>query len=256
MCFWRISDRTNSPSFKKAKEAAIKAIGLDPSSPVAITNMAEILDNEYNFVEAEEKIQMALKIAPDNPYVLRNAGRFYTTLGREEESTLYCKKALQNDPYNKTAFEYLFDSYYYAGKYSDARETTYEFNDLGYPFDCQRYFRLLLAENDLDAILAYAESERDDNCYKIALAAANFLSDNNAEAENIINDLLNYGVAYYLIAFAYSFGENKANTMLFLEKSYSACEKYLTYIKVDPAFKNLRNEPQFLAIINKMNFPE
>jgi adenylate cyclase len=256
MCFWRISPSTDSPTFKKAKETALKALELDPSSPIALTNIAEILDNEYNFKEAEEKIQLALRIAPDNPYVLRNAGRFYTILGKKEESISYCKKALQNDPNNKTALQYLFDSYYYGGRLSDAKDVTKEFNDLGYILDCRRKHLLLLAEKDLSAIKFNSDYEGDDSCRKIVLAAVAFLSDNADEAEKIIKELLNDGVSYYDIASSYSFGNNTANTMLYLEKSYAAHEKHLTYIKVDPVFRRFGNEPVFRDIINKMNFPE
>lgn len=254
MCLWRISPNSDSPSFKKAKEAALKALELDPSSPIAITNIAEIFDNEYNFKEAEEKIELALKIAPDNPYVLRNAGRFYTVLGRKDESIAYCKKALQNDPNNRTALQYLFDSYYYAGKLSDAKNVTNEFDDLGYNLDCRRKSLLLLAERDLNSIKN--DSEGNDTCSKMALTAVYFLSDNTTEAEDIIKELLDDGVTFYDIATAYSFGKNIANTIFYLEKSYSAGEKHLTYVKVDPVFKRLRNEQRFQDIIYKMHFPE
>ena len=53
MCHWRKATSTNSPEFKEAKRTAEKALELDPASGVAIVNVAEILDNEYDFAAAD-----------------------------------------------------------------------------------------------------------------------------------------------------------------------------------------------------------
>ena len=256
MCLWRNSATTDSPTYKKAIETARRAVELDPSSGVAIVNMAEILDNQHNFKEAEEKIRLAVQIAPDDPYVLRNAGRFYGVIGREEESISFCKKALQIDPHNSTALNYLFDAYYFSGYFQEAGSVHKEINDLGYGLNYWRYYRLLLAENKLTSILTKPAPEGSGLYYKIALAAADFATGKKIEAESIINELIYDGASNYYIAFAYSFIEDPENACLFLERSYSAKEKILTYLKVEPAFERIRNEPRIRIIIDKMNFPE
>ncbi len=256
MCYWRGSGGAGSPSFKKAKAYAEKGMELDPSSGVAIVNMAEILDNEYNFTEAEEKIKLALKIDPENPYVLRNAGRFYTLMGRGEESITFCKDAVQHDPNNISALSYLFDAYYYSNRFQEAKKVINELKDLGLLIQSRRYYRLLLAEDKLDSILNKPNYKMGDNFYKIALTAANFKAGNKLEAENLGNELIKDSLNYYYIAFAYSFSDNPDKVCELLEKSYYAKEKILTYLKVDPAFRKIRNEPRFKNIIKKMGFPD
>jgi len=256
MCLWRNSATTDSPTYKKAIETARKAVELDPSSGVAIVNMAEILDNQHNFLEAEEKIRLAVQIAPDDPYVLRNAGRFFGVIGRKEESISFCKRALQIDPHNSTALNYLFDAYFFSGYFQEARRVYEEKKLLGYTLSYFKLQRLLLAENKFDSILNTPPPEEDTIVYKMALAAANFATGKRNEAESIINELIYDGASNYYIAFAYSFVEDPENACLFLEKSYSAKEKILTYLKVEPAFERIRNEPRIRNIIDKMNFPE
>jgi len=256
MCLWRNSATTDSPTYKKAIETSVRAVELDPSSGVAIVNMAEILDNHHNFLEAEEKIRRALEIAPDDPYVLRNAGRFFGVIGREEESISFCKKALQIDPHNSTALNYLFDAYFFSGYLQQARSVYEEKKLLGDTLSYFRFQRLLLAEKKFDSILTISPPEKGIIEYKMALAAANFATGNKIEAEGIINELINDGASNYYIAFANSFEEDPENACLFLEKSYAAKEKILTYLKVEPAFERIRNEPRIRNIIDKMNFPE
>jgi adenylate cyclase len=256
MCFWRSAEKTDSPLFNKAKKANEKSLELDPSSGIAIANMAEMLDNEYNFKDAEEQIKLALKIDPDNPYVLRNAGRLYTLLGREEESISFCIAALKNDPNNHTALSFLFDAYYFSGHIPEAWKIINEMRDLGFDISSARYYRLLLAENKLDSILSKSNSEGNNNSYKIALTAANFKVGNKIEAEKMANKLIEDSVTYYMIAYAYSFGDDPEKVCSFLEKSYTAKEILLRHLKVDPAFIRIRKEHRYKNIINKMKFPD
>src|SRR5664280_3065794 len=105
--------------------------------------MAEILDNEYDFEGAEQKIKAALKIDPDNQYILRNAGRFYTKLGRKDESILLCNRAIQNDPYNPTTLVYLALAYFYADRITEAMATLNRYHELEYKGLSWLYYCLL-----------------------------------------------------------------------------------------------------------------
>jgi TolB-like protein/Flp pilus assembly protein TadD len=123
MYYCRLTSTADSPEFKEAKRTSEKALELDHNSGIAIINMAEILESEYNFEGAEEKIKAALKINPDNQYVLRNAGRFYTRLGKRKESISLCNRALQDDPTNPTALVYLTLAYFYSDSLTQAMST-------------------------------------------------------------------------------------------------------------------------------------
>ena len=49
-------------SFRKLSELQRELLQLEPASGTAIVNVAEILDNEYDFEGAKEKIDLALKV--------------------------------------------------------------------------------------------------------------------------------------------------------------------------------------------------
>src|SRR5664280_249861 len=133
MYYCRLASTADSPEFKEAKRTSEKALELDHNSGIAIVNMAEILESEYNFEGAEEKIKTALNIDPDNQYVLRNAGRFYTRLGKREESISLCNRALQNDPNNPTALVYLTLAYFYSDSLTQAMATSVSYTHLTLP---------------------------------------------------------------------------------------------------------------------------
>lgn len=256
MIYWRKSSTTDSPEFQNARLAAEKAYELAPTSGITIVNMAEILENEYNFKEAEEKIIQALKIEPDNPYVLRNAGRFYTLLGRQNLSISYCKRALQDDPTNPTALVYLTRAYFYAGDYSDAWTSLEAMQKLGRSGNSMLYYQLLLEEDNLEKIVN--EPSYNDNivAHSFGLAAAHIISGNKNIADSLINSMKENNIPgyNYLVALAHAYGDDAGQVCIWLERSFDAKERYLTYLRVDPGFRKYRHEPQVKNILKKMKF--
>ena len=255
MCYWRLASTVDAPEFQEAKLAAERAFELDPTSSTAIVNMATILDNQYDFEGAEEKIKLALKIDPKNQYVLRNAGRFYTILGRKDESISLCNQALNSDPNNSTALYYLAFAYFYSGNFTEAWTTLNKYYELENKGLRYLYYQLLLAEGDFERVMNEQSFDDDNNARNIALAAVNFRLGHKKVAEKICNDLKEENISFYWIAFAYSYGDEPEKVYEYLERSYTTREKQLTYLGVEPAFKKFRNEPRMKILLQKMKFP-
>jgi len=255
MCYWRLASTSLAPEFKEAENAAERALALDPTSGTAIVNMATILDNQYDFEGAEEKTRLAMKIDPDNQYVLRNAGRFYTLLGRKDESITLCNLALKNDPNNSTALYYLALAYFYSGNFKEAWTILNKYYALENKGLGTLYYQLLLAEGNLDRIINEPGFEEDYNARNIGLAAVNFRLEHKNVAEKICNDLKEKNIPFYWIAFAYTYGDEPEKVYEYLERSYALREKQLTYLGVEPAFKKFRNEPRMKILFQKMKFP-
>jgi len=245
------------PEFRKAKLAAERALELNPAEGTAIVNLAEILDNEYDFKGAEEKIKLALKVDPDNQYVLRNAGRFYTLLGKGDESILYCRRALENDPNNRAALHYLTIAYFYAHRFKEAWTTFKKFYELEYTSgNLQRlYYQLLLEEGNFDRIIKEPSFKGDDQGHAIALAAANFALGNKIAGEKLCDSLKTENYPAFWIAFIYAYGNDSSKVFEWLEKSYILRERELTLVGVEPAFKRLRNDQRMKDLLQKMNLP-
>jgi len=256
MCYWRLAATTNSSEFRESKRTAEKALELDPNSGVAIVNIAEILDNEFDFAGADEKIKQALKIDPYNQYVLRNAGRFYTKLGKADESISYCKQALQNNPNNQTVLGYLIDALFYAGRLDEAMETFIKFREIGYSRVGYPY-KFFLEKGNFNRIINEPVIEESGYIHDVFLAAAYFGLDHINEAEKLLRRLIEENIPAYWIAFAYAYGDEPVKVSEWLEKSYSIRENdELTYLGVEPAFKKYRDEPVVRKILQEMNFPE
>ena len=248
MVYFRNSERTNDKQFNEAKQVAIKALQLDPTSGIAAINVAEFLDNEYDFHGALEKIELGLKLDPENSYVLRNAGRFYTLLGRREESIALCKKAIEKDPFQKTAKWYLYLAYFFAEQYKEAYVVT-SFGTVG--------IRLKIQLNSIEESLKYIES-LDDIGKMYGRSLLYVKSGKLKEANEALSQLIKAGLDYYCydIAIVLTMLGKFDNAMDWLEKGYANKTFGMVYINVEPEFKKLRNNDRFKKLVEKMNFPK
>lgn len=257
MCYWRRAHHSNDPDFITAKQKAMRAVELDPTSGVSVVNMAEILDNEYDFKGAEEKIKVALSIEPDKQYVLRNACRFYTKVGKFEEAIGYCKEALKTDPTNPTVLQYEALANYYAGNVEKAWDTFDKFKELENSNLTMTilYYKLLLNDGNYDKILTEPAFEGEEEIQEIAKAAAEFAAGNKEEAERLCKILIEKNTRAYEIALIYAYGNNPQKMYEWLERSYNQKETVLTYLGVEPAFRKFRNDSQFRKLMQKINLP-
>ena len=250
MVYLRKSERTNDKLFNEAKQVAIKAFELDPASGIAAINVAEFLDYEYDFEGAHEKIELGLKLDPENSYVLRNAGRHYTLLGRKEESIAFCKKAIEKDPYQKTAQFYLFLAYYYA-------EQNKEAYDLGNPFGGIEDIDLMIQFNSIEESSKLIESISDKGEQLYSHALLYFKSGKMQEANKTLTQLIEeFPERRYTIALLLTKLGKIDSAVDWLEKVYANRSGSLVYINVEPGFKELRNNNRFKKLVEKMNFPK
>ncbi len=260
MCYWRKSTSSLDDNFNKAKKASVKAFELDPSSGIAAVNLGEILDNEYDFQGALEMIDLGLQFEPNNPYVLRNVGRFYTILGRKAESIENCQKALKNDPIQRTAIGYLSEAYYHARQYDNVNLIIYKYKDL-YPsiMNERIVINVLTMENSNVETLKKAKEKMSPESSLILytnLLLAVKVSDDK-EAEEMLSQLVEkqphkrYSIA---LAFA-SMGEN-SKALDWLEKSFAFKDKDMVYVNVEPKFDVIRDSIRFKNLIKQMDFPK
>ena len=230
MCYWRKSPTFKAPYYKEAKAAAEKALELDPSLSIAVINMAEILETGFDLATAYDKIQLALRLDPENPYVLRNAGRFYTMLGRQAESITFCKQALQNDPIQRTAMMYLASAYFYAGDFTNAQATA-ELYEKNWNGNNLKYIKLLCQLENNQPISDASEYPEVEILLK-------FKAGNRAEALTLCEKLAReHGHdRAYSIARAYAYGNENEKSLSWLERAWSNGERRFGFIKVDPYF--------------------
>ena len=62
-------------------------------------------------------------------------------------------------------------------------------------------------------------------------------------------------VSSYVMAQIYARLGNKSESMARLERAYADRDSNLTYLKVDPVFDDIRSNPQYQALLEKLGIP-
>jgi TolB-like protein len=80
-----------------AKEAATMALQLDPSMVEAHFSLAQTLEYDWNWSEAEKEFKLALKLNPNYPDAHVQYGRLVQALGRNDEAMKEMSRAMELD---------------------------------------------------------------------------------------------------------------------------------------------------------------
>ncbi|HEV2101762.1 MAG TPA: protein kinase [Candidatus Acidoferrum sp.] len=110
----------------KAKEAAVRAVSLDPSVANAHNAFAAaILLNDFDWSKAEIEFTRALELNPRNVLARSRYALWCLEVGggRFEESIFQSKQALEADPLSDYAATILAFAYYIAGRLTEAVQT-------------------------------------------------------------------------------------------------------------------------------------
>ncbi len=249
----------------KAKLAAQKAVEIDPDLPdsqVAVGILAFWYD--WNFAEAEKKYQRALELDPNNAFAYFYYGNLKSILGQNAEAVRLGKRARELDPLslitNSAEGQYL----YYAGYTDEAVSRLNKTLDLNPNF----WHSHLILSNIYIEKQMYAEAVAEaamaaqfsgGNSQPIAVkGCALAKSGDVAGARTVLAELHALSTERYVPAYNFAIIYNalgETDTALsYLEKAYAEKNVLMVFIKVDPKWNNLRDQPSFIELMRRMNF--
>lgn len=114
---WRKPEDT----FPKAKEAALKALQIDPYLSEAHTTLAFVYWlYDWDWVSADREFQTAIALNPQYVTAHHWYGLYLGEMGRSEESILEEKRAIELDPVSPPIYADLGRVYFFARRYDEA----------------------------------------------------------------------------------------------------------------------------------------
>jgi tetratricopeptide (TPR) repeat protein len=125
---------------------------------------------------------------------------------------------------------------------------------LGYAFDGKGQYREAIAEYRKALVL------NDSPYAKALLARALAKSGQRGEAlklvENLKSDAASRYVPNYCLAIAYTALGEKDEALVLLEKDIAERSSFVSYMAVEPALDDLRDDPRFKEMLKRLNLPE
>jgi len=222
---------------------------------------------EWNFEEAEKRFIRGMEEAPGGANTVFYQ-QFLINMGRFEEALVLGEKALETDPLHFGIYLERGLSHFFLKQYDQAEKILKEGLELN-PSILDLYNKLgkvYLNTGSYDQAIAQLEkglglSTARPPSMLAYLAIAHIRKGQIEEAHSLLEELKERrsdgekGVALFLAHIYSGLGDNEL-ALSWLETAYKDREVDLIWLKVEPQFKNLREEQRFQAIIKAMGFPE
>ena len=248
----------------KAREAALKALQLDPNLADAHNALGKILNfDDINLAEAAREFERAIELQPNNATShhwygngpLAGAGRF-------EEAITESKRAVELDPLSPVIHSACGEVLYFAGRYDEALTQSKKAVALDPAFfDPHVTLGLVLqARGDLAGASAEFEKARqlsDDPYTLVLLAVAKSKLGDTSMLQQALTELdrtdpHRQGFAYDR-AILYLGMNKKEEALRWLEQSFADRDgQKMGFIKVEPMLAPLHGDPRFEALVQKV----
>jgi TolB-like protein/Flp pilus assembly protein TadD len=245
----------------KVKEFAQKALALDAELAEAHMSLALALVAAYDWRSGLKEFDRALDLNPNLAFAYELQAWTVNGLGRFDEAIAKDKKAIELDPLNPFFQMALSFFLYWARQYDDA--ITQARKTLAMDPNSAICHVLLglsfLKKNDAAGAIEQFQKAKAPNpgaWYQGYLGYTHALSGDRAKAEKALRELENLAKHQYVSPTVFAtmylgLGE-KEKCLDWLEKSYQQQDSACWYLKIDQIYDNVRNEPRFQALIQKV----
>jgi DNA-binding winged helix-turn-helix (wHTH) protein/tetratricopeptide (TPR) repeat protein len=252
--------------YELARGYAARALELDPNLAEAHASMGWIKRNlEWDWAGAENHFRTAIALTPNSAEHHRVYSFLLTTLGRHDEAVDHARLACELDPSSLVTLR----SYSLVLNFARQYEASIEQNERAFMLDPSNSgeFRYLLMslfnlgryQELLDRYETFPERARRSFHTDTYRAMAYFKLGQYAEAEKLITDLRGRAVDHpsrIRLAVALVVLGIKDEAFDILEDGMRAGDDRMLWVKVQPEYDAIRNEPRYQAILSTMNLAD
>jgi tetratricopeptide (TPR) repeat protein len=246
----------------KARDAATHALALDDTLAESHQAMAVVLYQEWDWKGVESEVKKAIALNPSFPTAHMLYCNMLRHLGRADESIAKAKLALEADPLAMLTNQMLADAYISARRYDLAIAQLQKALDL-HPNDSLLTYQLGWAyifsgayDQGLESIRNSQDADGVDPQLSPDVACINAMIGKPDKTRQTLRRLLALAkknpVSPGLIALVYLALDERAQGLTWLEKAYAQHSSMMTWLKVDPRFDRIREEPRFQDLMRRV----
>ena len=247
-----------------ARAAAERAVALDSMSAEAHTSLGVYRAwLEYDWNGGERELRRAIALNPSYAYAHDQLNQLLGIVGRFDEAIAEGRRAAELDPLSPSILDDLATTMMYAGRPADAVGLMEKSAELDPTYFFPPATAGLLALQTGDARSAIPKFERAlalgappfTNAYlAYAYAKTGDRTRANAALEALRTASPGHDVAPFNLALVYLGLGDSGRALDYLEQAYAANSEMLVWLKVDHMFDPLRQNPRFIALMQKMRF--
>jgi DNA-binding winged helix-turn-helix (wHTH) protein/TolB-like protein/tetratricopeptide (TPR) repeat protein len=253
-------------TFPIARPYALKALELDPSLAQAHASLAYIkFYFDWDWEGARQEFARAIELNPNDPVSHQWHAVYLLASGQPGRAFDEVQLAHRLDPLSLAINTDIGFHHYYNGRYEEAAAELQSVLAMRSDFLLAHLWlaRALLELRRFDAALAataVAESKVRD--WSVLVTARGFtyaMAGKTSEAQAVLREMDALArqrfVTSYGIALVHAGLGHKDEAFSWLDKAFEERSHWLVWLRLDPRWKNLRDDPRFAALIEKIKYP-
>ncbi len=245
----------------KAREAAGRALAIEPNLPEALRVRAETqLNFDFDWKGGGETLRGALALAPADPALLIDAGTLAAAKGDMTHGIALYRQAVTVDPVNPRALAFLAGTLVNAGQLADAQVEYARLLELS-PASPNAHAGLggaLLLQGKFEEAVTAANEDAAEWARLTVVAMARWSQKRIPESDAALARLIEStaDTAAYQIADVYAYRGEKDRAFEWLERARRQRDSGLTGVRNDPLFAHLHEDPRWNAFVHAMGLAD
>jgi serine/threonine-protein kinase len=207
-----------------------RALELDPNSADAHEAYAHVLSYTGRHAVALTEIQHAAELDPLNARIGALQGAFLINAGRHDEALTALRQTLELDPNYWFARQYRASAYIEKGMFAEAID------------EARQAKQFSGASTRPAAFLGYA------------LARSGRRAEARAELDELLQLSRTRYVSPYNVAMIYAGLDQREDALVWLERGYREREPRMVFLKSEPKWRSLREDPRFQDLLQRLGF--
>ena len=249
-------------SLPPARSALKKALELDDSLAEAHASFGLLATLELDLHPALDELKRAAELKPNYATAHHWLALAHMTLAQFDPAISEAKRAIELDPLSLVINADTSWIYFSARRYDEAEAQVRKTLEIGPQFFLAHYYwgEILQFEERLNEAIAEFQKafELNNDPYSLAILGQAYARNGQQdEAQKILARLNEQAKSHYVAPYALALVQiglgDKDRAIEELERAYARGEtNYLFAIKVDPMLDDLRGDPRFEALVQKV----
>jgi len=251
-----LAERPIQEGFELAREAASRALAIDPSDAAAYAQLGKVADIfEGDLAKAARHFERALALDPTDPEVRRLVANFLFGIGRMEEAIELLDYAAVRDPINALIHRSLGLSYLHAWQLDNAVasfRTALSLNPAAFGAHSLLGRALLMDGKPKEALAIINEEQSDYALLELPLVyyALDRIEESDAALAELVEKYAEH--AAFNIAAIHAYRDEPDETFAWLEKARANNDGGLSEIVLDPTFANVQEDPRWQSFLESI----
>ena len=251
-----LAERPIAEGFELAREAASRALAIDPDDAAAHAQLGKVADIfEGNLADAARHFERAFVLDPTDPDIRRQVANFSFGIGRLDESIELLEYTAVRDPINALTHRSLGMSYLHAGQLDSAIasfRTALNLNPAAFGAHSLLGRALLLKGQPMEALAIVSEEQSDYALLELPMVYYTLgrIEESDAALAELVEKYAEH--AAFNIAAIHAYRDEPDEAFAWLEKARTNNDGGLSEIVGDLSFSKVHEDPRWQPFLESI----